>query len=261
MGILKPKRPILGLEVAGQIEEVGDAVHDFKVGDHVFGGTGMRFGAHAEYTCLKTKFLAKKPDRIGYDQVVSIPTAGTNALHYIRLANVQPGEHILINGAAGCFGTYAVQFAKHFGAEVTAVDHGDKLESLREIGADYVIDYTQEDFTKNNKTYDIIFDVVGKTVSKNMESLKPHGRYVLATPWVIQVLQGKWKAMTTKKKFMFALASENQNDLHLISKLIVAGTIKPVLKKRFTLEQVKEAHQFIESGSKIGNVVIDINVQ
>ena len=258
MGILKPKRPILGMEVAGQIVAVGNAVQNFSIGDAVFGGTGMHFGAHAEYTCIKTKFLAKKPASIGYDQVVSIPTAGNNALHYIRLANIQPGEHILINGAAGCFGTYAIQIAKHFGAEVTAVDHGDKLQSLYEIGADHLIDYSREDFTKNKKSYDIIFDVVGNAVSKNMKSLKPQGRYVLATPWVIQVLQGTWKAITTEKKFLFALAGENPDDLYFISKLIETGVIKPVIKKSFKLEHVKEAHLFVESGSKIGQVLITI---
>lgn len=258
MGILKPKRPVLGMEVAGEIVAVGKNVTTYKTGDQVFGGTGMHFGAHAEYACLRTKFISKKPIALEYDQVVSIPTAGTNALHYLRLANIQPGERILINGAAGCFGTYAVQLAKHFGAEVTAVDHRDKLECLREIGADHVIDYTQEGFTKSNIQYDIIFDVIGKTVSKNMKSLKPNGRYILATPWVIQVLQGSWKALTSKKKFMFSLAGENPEDLDFMAKLIENGTIKPVIKKYFPLEQVKEAHQFVEGGSKIGQVVITI---
>lgn len=260
MGILKPRKNILGFELAGDVESIGSGVKDFKVGDAVFGGTGFRFAANAEYTCLNSKgMLIKKPEKVSYEDATTISVAGTNALHYIRKANIKPGEKILIIGAAGCFGTYAVQLAKYFGAEVTAVDSTKKLDTLTSIGADYVVDYTQEDFTKNGIEYDIIFDIAGKgSVSKSMKSLTPPGRYVLATPWVKQVLQGMWSSMTSKKKFIFALAAENPVDLIYLADLMESGKLKPVIDRRYSLEQIPEAHSYVESGEKIGTVVINI---
>lgn len=261
MGIIKPKRPILGMDLAGEIESIGKEVSGLKVGDAVFGGTGLSLGAHAEYAKLSSKgMMAKKPANISYEDASTIPTAGTNALHYIRKADIKPGEKILIIGAGGCFGTYVVQLAKHFGAEVTAVDSTKKLETLKSIGADYVVDYTQEDFTKNGISYDIIFDIAGKgSVSRSMKSLTPTGRYVLATPWVKQVLQGVWSSMTSGKEFFFALAGENPEDLVYISDLMEQGKLKTVIDKRYPLEQIPEAHAYVESGEKIGTIVINIS--
>jgi len=261
MGIRNPKRPILGMEMAGEIEAVGKDVKGYTPGDQVFGGGGMRFGGHAEYVCLSIKnVMAIKPDKLSYEEAATLPTAGLNALHYIRKADIQPGQKILINGAAGCFGTYAVQLAKLFGAEVTAVDSSKKLDTLRSIGADHVIDYTQEDYTKNGETYDAIFDVVGKgSVSQGMKSLKQKGRYVLATPWVLQVIQGLWSSMTSNKKFIFELAGEKPEDLVYLSELIEGGKVKPVIDRLYPLEEIPEAHRYVESGEKIGNVVITIN--
>lgn len=261
MGINRPKRPILGMDLAGEIVSVGKEVNNYQVGDAVFGGTGLQLGAHAEYARLSSKgLMAKKPEHIGFEDASTIPTAGTNALHYIRKSNIKPGEKMLIIGAGGCFGTYAVQLAKHLGAEVTAVDSTKKLEKLTSIGADFVIDYTQEDFSKNGLLYDVIFDIAGKgSVTKSMKSLTATGRYVLATPWVKQVLQGIWSSMTSKREFTFALAGENPEDLNYLATLIEEGKLKPVIDRHYSLEQVPEAHAFVESGEKIGTVIINIS--
>lgn len=259
-GLFKPKHPFLGMEVAGEVEAIGKAVTNFKIGDQVFGGTGLKLGAYAEYTCLNSdKFLTDKPAALSYKQVVTLPTGGLNALHYIRKCEIQRGDSILIIGAAGCFGTYAVQLAKHFGASVTAIDSTDKLSALSELGADTVIDFTKEDFTQNGKTYDVIFDIAGKdSVARNIKSLKPNGRYVLATPWVKQVLQGTWSNWTSNKKFIYALAPEKKEDLDYLKNLLIEGKIKAVIDGTYSLEKMAEAHEYVESGEKIGHVSISI---
>lgn len=260
MGVFKPKRPILGMELAGEIEEIGKNVTGFKKGDQVFSGTGMKFGAYAEYKCQKSASLISiKPSNMSYEEAATVPTGGLNALHYIRKGNIQPGQKVLINGAAGCFGTYAVQIAKLFGAEVTGVDSSHKMDMLRLIGADHVIDYTQEDFTKNGKTYDVIFDVVGKgSVSRAMRSLTKNGHYILATPWVFQVMRGLWSAMTSKRKFIFELAREKTEDLIYLTELIEAGKIKAVIDRSYPLKDMAEAHRYVESGKKVGHVTIKV---
>ena len=260
LGIWKPRKHILGFELAGDVESMGNAVKDFNVGEAVFGGTGFRFAANAEYTCVPAKgMIAKKPANVSYEDATTIPVAGTNALHYIRKADIKPGEKILIIGAAGCFGTYAVQLAKYYGAEVTAIDSTNKLGVLKAIGADYVIDYTKEDFAKNGISYDIIFDIAGKgSVSKSMKSLTPKGRFVLATPWVKQVLQGFWSSITSKRQFTIALADENPEDLKYLTNLMEESRLKPIIDKHYSLDQVPEAHAYVESGDKIGTVVINI---
>lgn len=258
MGVFKPKRPILGMELAGEIEEVGVAVTEFKKGDEIMAGTGLGFGAYAEYKCLKaSSFLALKPTNMPYTEAATIPTGAINALHYIRQGNIQPGQKVLIIGAAGCFGTYAVQFAKLTGAEVTAVDSDKKLPALVSIGADQVIDYQKEDFTQSGISYDVIFDIAGKdSVSKNMKSLKMGGRYILATPWVKQVLQGIWSSKTTGKKFIYTLAKERKEDLEHIKGLVEAGQLKAIIDKRFYLHEMAAAHHHVEKGDKIGHVPI-----
>jgi len=261
MGLFKPKRPILGMELSGEIEAVGKNVNQFKVGDHVAAGTGMGLGAYAEYKCLKeSAFMSPKPSNLSFEEATTIPTGGTNALHYIRKANLQSGQKVLIIGAAGCFGTYTVQLAKLAGVEVTAVDSTDKLEALRSIGADNVIDFTKDDFVKNGEVYDVIFDIAGKnSVSRNMKSLKNNGRYILATPWVKQVLQGLWSSVISGKKFIFSLANERIEDLVYLTGLIEAGKLKPVIDRIYPLEKTVQAHHRVESGQKIGHVVISMN--
>jgi 2-desacetyl-2-hydroxyethyl bacteriochlorophyllide A dehydrogenase len=260
MGLRKPRIQILGQELAGEIEAVGKDVKRFKKGDQVFAPTEISFGAYAEYICLpSTSAMAIKPTNMTYEEAATIPTGGLNALDFLRKGNIQPGEKVLINGAGGSIGTYAVQIAKYYGAEVTVVDSTRKLEMLRSIGADQVIDYTQEDFTKNGESYDVIIDVVGKSsFSPSVRSLKQNGRYILGNPSLLGGLRGLWTSMTSSKKVINALASNKTEDLMFLKDLIEAGTIKSVIDRRYPLEQVAEAHRYVETGQKAGNVVITV---
>lgn len=260
MGIFKPKRPVLGMELAGEIEAIGKNVTNFKEGDQVVAGTGIRFGSYAEYKCIKASaFITSKPGRMTYTEAATLPTGANNALHYVRKCNIKSGQKVLIIGAAGCFGTYAVQFAKLLGANVTAIDSTHKLDTLLSIGADVVIDYTKEDFTKNGESYDAILDIAGKdSVSRNMRALKKDGQYVLATPWVKQVIQGIWSAKTSKKKFNFSLAKEDPKELTYIKNLVDEGRLNAVIDRTFPLNEMASAHHFVEKGEKIGHVSISI---
>jgi NADPH:quinone reductase-like Zn-dependent oxidoreductase len=265
VGLRKPKRiAVLGQELAGEIEEVGKDVKRFNVGDQVFGTTGLGFGAYAEYICLPETsamgVLATKPANMTYEEAAAVPTGGLEALHFMRKGNVQRGEKVLIIGAGGSIGTFAVQLAKYFGAEVTGVDSTGKLEMLRSIGADQVIDYTQEAFTRNGETYDVIFDVPGKSsFSGSIRSLKQNGRYLLANPGLSHTLQGSWTSLRSGKKVIFGAASQNTEDLIFLRDLIEAGQIKAVIDRRYSLEQIVEAHRYVETGHKKGNVVIEVS--
>ncbi len=260
-GIIKPRIQILGQELAGEIESAGNEVKRFKKGDQVFATTGTHFGAYAEYICMPgTDPMAIKPANMSYEEAASMPTGGYNALHFLRKANIQSGQKLLINGAGGSIGTIVVQLAKHFEADVTAVDSADKLDMLRSIGADHVIDYTQEDFTKNDETYDVIFDVVGKSsFSHSIRSLKKDGRYLLGNPRLLPMIRGLWTSMTGDKKVMFEFASYKTEDLVFLKELIEAGKIKAVIDRCYPLEQVAEAHAYVDTGRKKGSVVIAID--
>ena len=260
MGILKPRIKILGQEFAGEIEAAGKNVTQFKKGDKVFGATGMKLGAYAEYICLPESYpIAKKTDSISFEEAATIPVGGLNALHFLGKANIQRGQNVLINGAAGSIGTYAVQIAKSLGADVTGVDSKEKLDMLRSIGADHVIDYTMEDFNKNGKSYDVIFDVAGKSsFSKSIKSLKQNGYFILANPRFWQMIRGLLISMISRKKVITGVAAEKTEDLIFLKKLIEEGKIKPVIDRRFTLGQIVEAHKYIEQGHKKGNVVITV---
>lgn len=260
LGLIRPRRPILGQELAGEIEAAGKDVSRFRQGDRIFAVTGLRFGAYAEYTCLPdTCAMVTIPANMTYEEAATIPTGGLNALHFLRKANVQSGQTVLINGAAGSIGTIAVQLAKYFGAEVTGVDSTEKLAMLRSIGADHVIDYTQEDFTRSGLTYDVIFDVVGKSsFSRSIEALKPNGRYVLGNPRVGQMVRGVWIGLTSSKKVVFQMAGQNIEDLVFLRGLIEAGRIRAVIDRTYPLERVAEAHRYVEKGLKKGNVVITV---
>jgi len=263
-GIKNPQRvTILGQELAGEIESVGKDVKLFKKGDKVFATTGFGFGAYAEYKCLpeepKMGALASKPVNMTYEEAAAVPTGGLEALHFLRKGNIQSGQKVLIIGAGGSIGTFAVQLARYFGAEVTGVDSTGKLDMLRSIGADQVIDYTQEDFTKNGETYDVIFDVVGKSsLSRSLRSLKQNGRYLLANPGLTQMVRGPWTSMISSKKVLFGAASQKTEDLIFLKELIEAGKIKPVIDRRYPLELTAEAHSYVETGEKTGNVVITV---
>jgi NADPH:quinone reductase-like Zn-dependent oxidoreductase len=266
-GLRKPRRiTILGQELAGEIEAVGKDVKLFKKGDQVFAALGFGMGAYAEYICLPEEpkemegVLASKPSNMTYDEAAAVPVGGLNALHFLRKGNIQRGQKVLINGAGGSIGTIAVQLAKYFGAEVTGVDSKRKLDMLHSIGADHVIDYTQEDFTNSGETYDVIFDVVGKaSFSGCIRSLKKNGIYLLANPSLSRSVRGRWTSMTSSKKVISGTITESTEDLIFLKELIEAGTIKSVIDRRYPLEQIPEAHRYVETGQKKGNVVITVD--
>jgi NADPH:quinone reductase-like Zn-dependent oxidoreductase len=259
-GLSRPTRiTILGQELAGEIEAVGKDVTRFKKGDQVFAATFFRFGAYAQYACLPETYPVMKPSNMTYEEAATIPTGGVNGLHFLRTANIQAGERVLINGAGGSIGTYAVQIAKSFGAEVTAVDSTEKLAMLRAIGADHVIDYTREDFTRNNQTYDVIIDVAGKSpFSGSVRALKPKGRYILGNASFLGMIRSRWAPMPLEKKVAVALANYKAEDYTFLTGLIEAGKIKPVIDRRYPLEQTAEAHRYVETGHKKGNVIITV---
>lgn len=263
-GLFKPKRiTILGQELAGTVEEAGKNVRSFQVGDEVFGTTGFNFGAYAEYICLPAEpgdtqgTLAAKPTNLTYEEAAAVPTAGFEALHFLREADIQPGKKVLIIGGGGSIGTFALQLARHFGAEVTGVDSSDKLDLMRSIGADHVIDYTKDDYFNMSESYDLIIDVVGKkSVSRRLRLLKPDGCYFLAYAGISHIFLKSWVSMTSKKKLIIESSSQSKEDLLLLKALIEAGTLKPVIDKIYPLEQTAEAHRYAESGRKKGNVAI-----
>ncbi len=260
MGIRRPRWPVLGQELAGEIEAVGKNVKRFKKGDQVFASTGLGFGAHAEFKCLpSTGAIAIKPVNMSYEEAAGIPTGGDNALHFLRKADIQNGESVLINGAGGNIGVVGVQLAKQFGAEVSAVDSTEKLDMLRAIGADHVIDYTKEDFTETGKTYDVILDVVPRSsFSRCLRSIKPGGRYLLANPSLLSMLRALWTSKTSSKKVMFAFAGSKQEDLVALKELVEAGKIRAVIDKRYPLERAAEAQAYVDTGRRKGTVVLTI---
>jgi 2-desacetyl-2-hydroxyethyl bacteriochlorophyllide A dehydrogenase len=265
-GLLRPKRiPILGQELAGEVVQVGKDVNLFKEGDQVFGTTGLGFGAYAEYICLPGKpdatqgILIAKPANLTLEEAAAVPTAGFEALHFVRKANLQPGKKVLIIGAGGSIGTFSVQLSRHFGAEVTGVDSTEKLDMLRSIGANHVIDYTTEDYTNTGETYDLIIDVVGKSsVSRRLKLLKPDGYYFLAYAGLPHILLALWTSMIGSRKLRIESSSQKKEDLLFLKELIEAGKIKPVINRCYPLESTAEAHRYAETGQKKGNIVITV---
>jgi NADPH:quinone reductase-like Zn-dependent oxidoreductase len=258
VGLLKPKRiTILGQELAGEVVDVGRAVTRFKPGDPVFGPTMLRLGAYAEYIALPEKYLVRKPADLSYAEAATIPTGGVNGWHFLNVAQVQAGESVLINGAGGSIGTYAVQIAKALGATVTAVDSAEKLAMLRAIGADQVIDYRQTDFTQSGQRYDVIVDVIGKSpFGRSVNALKPNGRYILGNPSPIAILRARWTPMRAGRKVTFAVATYQAEDYSAIQALMAVGKLKPVIDRRYPLAQLAEAHCYVDAGYKKGNVII-----
>ena len=263
-GFLKPRNPILGQELAGEVEAIGNAVTRFRPGDQVFGMD--MFGAYAEYKCMpENGALAIKPATMSYEEAASIPNGALTALPFLRdKGNIQSEQTVLIYGASGSVGTAAVQLANYYGADVTGVCSTTNLELVKSLGADQAIDYTQEDFTGNGKTYDIIFDTVGKlTFSECKGSLSDKGIFLATVPTPAIMLQALWPAKSGSKKVKFAAAglrpaSKKINDLVFLTELIEAGKIKPVIDRCYPLEQIAEAHRYVEQGHKKGNVVITV---
>jgi len=263
-GFLRPRHPILGQELAGEVEAIGKDVTRFRPGDQVFGMDS--FGAYAEYKCMpENGALAIKPANLSYEEAASVPNGALTALPFLRdKGNIQSGQTVLIHGASGSVGAAAVQLAKYYGAEVTGVCSTANLGWIKALGAGQAIDYTREDFTQNGQTYDIIFDTVGKrSFSECKGSLTDGGIYLTTVPTPAIMLQALWPAKSGRKKVKFAAtglrpASEKVKDLVFLTELIETGKIKPVIDRRYSLEQMAEAHRYVEKGHKKGNVVITV---
>ncbi len=259
-GLIKPKINILGSVFSGEVESVGKDVTLFKVGDNVFGHTDMKFGAYAEYKCFSENgSLAIKPANISHSEAAVIPFGGVTALHFIKKAMIKPGQKVLVVGASGAVGSAAVQLAKSFGADVTGVCSTANIALVKSIGADKVIDYTKGDFIQNGETYDVIFDTVKTiSVSRSLKSLNKNGIMILSAAGMSEMLQGLWISMTSSKNVMTGVISHSAADIIFLKGLIEAGKFKPVIDKAYPLEQIAEAHAYVEKGHKKGNVIINI---
>jgi NADPH:quinone reductase-like Zn-dependent oxidoreductase len=265
-GLTKPNHSIPGDVLAGKIEAVGKNVTLFKAGDRVFAACAMTQGGQAEYTCLPEDGpLALKPANMNYDEAAGVPDGGLGALNFLRdAAKIQSGQSVLINGASGSVGTYAVQLAIHFGTRVTGVCSTSNVELVKSLGAHTVIDYTQEDFTQNGQTYDIVFDAVGKSsFSRCKNSLTPGGVYVTTVPALDFMLGVLLTSKSKDKRAAFVApglrsSGDKAKDLNLLKDLIEAGKIRSVIDRRYPLEQIVEAHRYVEQGHKKGNVIITV---
>ncbi len=260
-GVRRPRQPILGSEFAGEVEAVGAAVSEFAVGDQVFGSTGFRFGAYAEFICVsESARMAPKPAGVSFEEAAPVCDGGLYALVPLRLADLQKGETILIYGASGAIGTAGVQLAKYFGADVTAVCTAKNLELMRSLGADRVIDYTKEDFTKNGETYDVIFDAVGKnSFSRCRDSLKRGGAY-LATDGFQNLILALWTPRFGAKKVILQIPPRlTKKDVFFLKELIEAGRYRAVIDRVYPMEDVVEAARYVETEQKTGNVVLTVS--
>lgn len=259
-GLIKPRINILGSVFSGEVESTGKDVRGFKVGDQVFGHADMNFGAYAEYIVLpETGSVAIKPENLSHQQAAAIPFGGVTAWHFLKKAQLQQGQKVLVVGASGAVGSAAVQLAKSFGAMVTGVCSTANIALVRSIGADHVIDYTREDFAQNGETYDLIFDAVNSIqVGKAKQSLIDDGVMILSAAGMSQMMQGAWLARSSKIRVLNGVISHSQQDILYLKQLVEAGRYKPVIDSAYTLEQIAAAHAYVEKGHKKGNVVITI---
>jgi NADPH:quinone reductase-like Zn-dependent oxidoreductase len=261
-GIGKPwKARVLGTELAGEVESAGENVTRFKAGDRVVASTGMAGGGHAQYACLpETGAVVIKPDSLSWEEAVAIPFGANTALYFLRdLGKIRAGHELLIIGASGAIGSAAVQLAKYSGATVTGVCSGANVELVKSLGADTVIDYTRDDFTKNGKTYDLIFDVVGATTfDRCQNSLKPNGIFLENIMELTDVVRVLWTSIAGRKKIKGGVAINNLKRMSFIAELVAAGKLRPVIDRSYPLEQLAEAFKYVERGHKKGNVVITV---
>lgn len=258
-GIGKPKQPVLGTEFAGEIEAVGKSVKRLKKGDKVFGYPGMNLGAYAEYICIPEDKVIAKPANVTCEEAAGVLQGALTALFFLRKAHIRQGQKVLILGASGGVGIYSVQLAKHhFGAEVTGVCSTSKMEFVKSMGADRVIDYTKEDFAKRGESYDIIFDTFGKSSFSSSRSLRKNGTYLFATFGLPQLFHMLRLKLASSKKAISPLLKETTEDLIFIRELVEHGKIKPVIDRCYPLEKAAEAHRYVEEGHKKGNVVITV---
>ena len=266
LGFTGPRQPILGSELSGEIEATGRAVTRFQVGDEVFGFAGTRLGCHAEYRCLpeeghgrKDEAVALKPAGLGYEEAAALSFGGTTALSFFRRAKLQRGEQVLVVGASGGVGTAAVQLARHLGAHVTGVCSTANLELVRSIGAEQVIDYTKEDFTRSGARYDVIVDTAGTAPFSRCEgSLAEGGRLLVVLGSLPEMLRAPWVSLTTTKKVIGGVVSWGVEDLRLLATLAEAGQFRPVIDRRYRFEEMVEAHRHVDAGHKRGNVVVTV---
>ena len=259
-GILKPKQPILGSELAGVIESIGKDVAKFKVGDQVFAFSDASMGCHAEYKCMpQDGAVVLKPPSLSYDEAAALSFGGTTALDFLRRGKLHSGEKVLVNGASGGVGTAAVQLAEYFGADVTGVCSTANMELVRSLGARHVIDYTKEDFTQNGETYDVIMDTVGNApFSRSRDSLKAGGRLLMVLAGLPDMLRIPWVSVTSSKKVIAGPVAVRAEDLRFLAGLAEAGEFRPVIDRRYPFEQIAQAHSYVDTGRKKGNVIITL---
>ncbi|MBW2714088.1 MAG: NAD(P)-dependent alcohol dehydrogenase [Deltaproteobacteria bacterium] len=261
LGLRKPRNPILGNYFAGVVEATGGDVSRFKNGQSVFGAAGLRMGAYAEYFCIADSCtMATMPVKLSFAEAASVPLGGLNALHFMRKADIQQGDEVLVNGAGGSIGAFAVQIAKSMGAEVTAVDSSIKEAMLRDIGADHFVDYTKEDFTKRGDTYDVIFSMVAQTsYSSCVRALRPGGRYVMANPKLSDMLISPVSSRFSDRKAFFAFAGEKEEELLELKRMIDAGEISATVDKIYPMAEAAQAHRRVETEQRLGTVVISMD--
>jgi len=260
IGVTKPRRQILGGYFAGEIEVLGKNVIEFSKGDQVFGAAGLRMGAYGEYVALPAKStIVEKPANMSFAEAAAVPLGGLNALHFMRLANIEAGENVLVNGAGGSIGLHAVQIAKSMGARVTGVDSTIKEDLIRRLGADHFIDYMKEDFTATGRAYDVIFDMVpGSSYSACIKSLNPKGRYLSGNPRLSVMLRSVFTTRFSDKTARFAFARETKEELLALKDMIEDGKIGSIVDTVFPMDQAQAAHRRVETEQRIGAVVIVI---
>ena len=259
-GIRRPRETILGQEISGEVVELGSDVTTFDIGDKVFATTGLKFGGYGEYICIKAKrnegVLLLMPSNMSYEEAACIPVGGLESRHFLSRSGLKKGEHVLINGAGGSIGSVGIQLAKYLGAEVTAVDSTEKFDLLKQAGADHVLDYTKDDIYAKG-TYDVIFDIVGKgSFLKCLKSLKSRGRYMIANPRASLIIRGKLANLFSSKKVFTGTTIQKNDDLQYLKNLVEAGHIKAFIDKTIDIEDIVEAHRYVDAGLKKGNLII-----